>query len=103
MSVEKFYKKDDKIKQLRKLQGEVLKEEYFIDKHFDVIFALSFIIPPNAFVIMAFVTRNIGMSFLVTFLAVVIFFVIIIAGKIDFEDRKAERFEQLRKEIENFK
>lgn len=99
MSVEKFYKRDDKIKQLRKLQ----EEKYFIDKHFDVIFALSLIIPPIAFVIMAFVTRNIGMSFLVTFLAAVIFFVIIIAGKIDFEDRKAERIEQLLKEIENFK
>ena len=81
-----------------KLQKEwwrVRNEEYFVDKHFDVIFALSCIIPLSVFAILCVITKSLGLAFMSAFICVVIFFGVIIFGKIMFKADKIGRLREI--------
>ena len=81
---------------LEKEWCRVKNEEYFVDKHFDVIFPLSFVIPLALFAILLVITKSLGLAYVSIFICIVIFFSVIIVGKIMFNAEKQERLREIK-------
>lgn len=87
---------------LEKERRRVENEEYFVDKHFDVIFLLSIVIPLAGFAILLVITKNLGLAFMSAFICIVIFFSVRLLVTIMFKADKQERLREIEDKQDKF-
>ena len=81
----------------------LMREEFIVDKYLKMWMCLSFVVSMGMFALLSVVFNDVGIGFAITWVCVILFFVVIISAKMYWETRRRRRIDELYEEIEEIR